>query len=325
MLITSSWADLPDPPEQRVSSYRSQHAGGDELTLSKPPEIMVDPRPIQRILVPIDGSPVSASVLDYVSGMALHLKAAVVLLTCVPPGLKSGVPERDRLEELAKPLRKRGLDVKTVVHQGEAGTGIVEASQRYEADLIAMTARAKQGGKTDMLGSTAHEVLRSRVEPVLVLAPPDGKVAAREWSKPDAIVVGLDGSALATTALPHAELLAKAFNSEIVLVRAVMPPDALGGAARYYGAVDDFAERYVAGIVESMRRRGLRVSARTGHRSADRELVAAADSFDSALIVLSTRGLTGRPDLVLGSVTDKVVRAQRHPVLAVPAARPRPA
>jgi nucleotide-binding universal stress UspA family protein len=218
-------------------------------------------------------------------------------------------------------LRKRGLSVATHLSPRDPGPGIADASLEYETDIIAMTAHTRPGESPDILGSTAHEVLRSRVEPVLVLRQEDGKRAAQGWTDPPAVIVGLDGSALALTALPHAEGLAASLGAEIVLVRALMPPDPLSGAARYYGAVEDFAERYVAGIAENLRQRGLRVSTRTGHQSADRELISAANSHPGSIIVLSTRGLTGRATLVLGSVTERVVRSQLHPVLAVPAAR----
>lgn len=282
------------------------------------------PRPIKSILVPLDGSPASEAVLPYVEGMAAYLKADLVFLTCVPKGLKSGVPERKYLERIAAPTRKRGLSVATVLEEAEPGPGIVEASLTNETDIIAIAMDADPTGKHDLLGTVLREVLTSRVEPVMLLREEDGRLAGKRWTPPPAIIVGLDGSALAATALPHAEALAKAFRSEIVLVRAVVPSDALSGAARYYGAVDEFAERHLAGVAEALRLRGFKVASRTGHRPADKEILAAADSWPGSLIVLSTRGMTGRTKLVLGSVTDRVIRSQTHPVLAIPAARPTP-
>ncbi len=284
----------------------------------------LQPRPIKSILVPLDGTPASEAVLPYIAGMAAYLNAKLVFLTCVPKGLKSGVPERKYMERIAAPIRKRGQSVATIVVEEEPGAGIVEASLANETDIIAIPVNADPTGKHDLLGTVLREVLTSRVEPVLILRDEDGRQAGKRWTPPPAVVVGLDGSALAATALPHAEALAKAFKSEIVLVRAVLASDALSGAARYYGAVDEFAERHLAGVAEALRLRGFKVAARTGHRPADQEILAAADSWPGSLIVLSTRGMTGRTKLVLGSVTDRVIRSQRHPVLAIPAARPTP-
>jgi nucleotide-binding universal stress UspA family protein len=294
------------------------------MTLRQAPEITVQARDIKGILVPLDGTLAAESIVQYVAGMAAHMKASLFLVTCALTGLKSGVPERDYLEKVAAPLRKQGLNVTTFLQNGEPGTGIVEASISAGADLIAMTAHTKPDGP-EVLGATVHKVLMSRVEPVLVLRTENGRGAGVNWTVPPAVVVGLDGSALATTALPHAEIAARAFRSEIVLVRAVLPADTLTGAAKYYGAVEDFAERYLAGIAEALRQRGFKVSTRTGHRRPGEELLSAADSWPGSMIVLSTRGLTGRPNLLLGSVTEQVIRSSRHPVLAIPASRPRPA
>ena len=282
------------------------------------------PRLIRSILVPLDGTSASEAVLPYIEGMAAHLNANLVFLTCVPEGLKSGVPERQYLERLAIPIRKRGLGVATTVREAEPGQGIVQTSLSYETDIIAIAIDADPTGKHDLLGTVIREVLTSRVEPVLVLRDEDGRLARERWTPPSAVVVGLDGSALSATALPHAEALANMFNSEIVLVRAVLASDALSGAARYYGAVDEFAERHLAGVAEALRLRGFKVAPRTGHRLADQEILAAADSWPGSLIVLSTRGMTGRTKLVLGSVTERVIHSKRHPVFVVPAARPTP-
>ncbi len=276
---------------------------------------------IKKILIPLDGSAAAEAILPYIAGMAGHMGAGIILLTCVPQGLKSGVPERQYLEKAAALLRKRGLGVATVVHRGEPGPGILEASREYEAGLIALSAHLKPGGRKDLLGSVVADVLRSRAEPVLVLREEDGRAAEKGWTPPSAIIVGLDGSTLSMTALPHAEALADTFGSEVVLVRAVLPADSLSGAAKYYGAVDDFAERYLAGIAETLRQRGRKVATRTGHKAPDQEVLAAADSWPGSIIAMSTRGMTGRVNLMLGSVADRIIRAQRHPVLAIPAAR----
>jgi nucleotide-binding universal stress UspA family protein len=260
----------------------------------------------KRILVPLDGTPASEAVLPYVSGMASRLGASIVLLTVVEGNVSTDEQPGQHLDRSAAPLREHGLTVATAVQR---------------AGLIAMSVHARHGGAPDVIGTVVRNVLHSRVEPVLILREADGEAAGAAWTPPPAIVVGLDGSALAGSALGPAELMAKAFGCQIVLVRAVQPPDALAGAARYYGTGPDNAERYLAGFAETLRQRGFKVATRTGHGTPEQELLAAADSWPGSIIVLSTRGMSGRPNLVLGSVTERIIRSQRHPVLAIPAAR----
>jgi nucleotide-binding universal stress UspA family protein len=275
----------------------------------------------KRILVPLDGTPASEAVLPYVSGMASRLGASIVLLTVVEGNVSTDEQPGQHLDRSAAPLREHGLTVATAVQRAEPAFGIVAASLQYEAGLIAMSVHARPRGAPDVIGTVVRNVLHSRVEPVLILREADGEAAGAAWTPPPAIVVGLDGSALAGSALGPAELMAKAFGCQIVLVRAVQPPDALAGAARYYGTGPDNAERYLAGFAETLRQRGFKVATRTGHGTPEQELLAAADSWPGSIIVLSTRGMSGRPNLVLGSVTERIIRSQRHPVLAIPAAR----
>lgn len=275
----------------------------------------------RRILVPLDGTAAAEAVLPYVSGMASRLGASLVLFACLEETVSTDVQSGQYLDRSAVSLRRHGLGVATVVEKGEPGPGIVAASLKYETSLIAISVHARPGGAPDVIGTVVRDVLHSRVEPVLILREADGEAARTAWTPPAAIVVGLDGSALAGTALGPAELMARAFGSQIVLVRAVQPPDALAGAARYFGTGSDNAERYLAGFAETLRQRGFKVATRTGHGTPDQELLGAADSFAGAIIVLSTRGMSGRPNLVLGSVTERIIRSQRHPVLAIPAAR----
>ncbi len=275
----------------------------------------------KRILVPLDGTPAAEAVVPYVAGMASRLGANVVLLTCLEGNGITDEQSSQYLDRVAAPLRKRGLVVATVVERGQTAPGIVAASLKYETGIIAISVHSQPGGGRDVIGTVVRDVLHSRVEPVLILREADGEGAQNGWTPPPAVIVGLDGSVLAGTALGPAELIAKAFGCQIVLVCAVHPPDALAGAARYYGTAEEFAERHLAGAAENLRQRGFRVATNTGHRPADQEIVAAADARPGSVIVISTRGMSGRPDLVLGSVTERIIRSQRHPVLAIPAAR----
>ena len=135
------------------------------------------PRGYKRILVPLDGTPASEAIVAYVAGMAAHAGSKVVLLTCIAISGEKADFAGGYLEKVAAPLRKRGLGVATMVEQGEPGPGIVEASLRYETDLIAISSAARSGGRQDALGAVVTHVLRSRVEPVLILREEDGRAA----------------------------------------------------------------------------------------------------------------------------------------------------
>jgi nucleotide-binding universal stress UspA family protein len=137
------------------------------------------------------------------------------------------------------------------------------------------------------------------------------------WTAPAAIVIGHDGSENAKAALEPAVMLARALETELTLVRAVTPVTGLGGAARYYNTGDEIAETDLKQLQSELAGTGLTVTTFVGKRPPEQELLGVAGSRMGSVIAVSTSSLSAEPN-VLGSTTDRLVRSQTHPVLAVP-------
>ena len=75
------------------------------------------------------------------------------------------------LEQKAEPLRKLGVEVKTVVQFGNPAERIVSYARRPEIDLIVMATHGRTGLRTVIFGSVAGRVLYSGVRPVLLVRP----------------------------------------------------------------------------------------------------------------------------------------------------------
>ena len=101
-----------------------------------------------------------------------------------------------------------------------------------------------------------------------------------------------------------------------MLIRAFEQVSGLSGAALYYGTVDDFAEKNLNELRDGLSGSGLKVTAHTGKRPAEQELLGVAGSRPGAVIAVSTSSMSAAPN-VLGSTTDRLVRSQTHPVLAL--------
>lgn len=266
---------------------------------------------IKRILVPLDGSAVAERILPYAAGFAKAIGAGIVLFQALEEGQDSEAAE-SHLEDIAAGLRESGMGVATDSDTGRPSTEIVEAARRYEAGMIVMTGHASEHGRKDLLGSTAHAVLKICSMPVLIIP-----LRSTAYAPPAAIVMGHDGSENANSALDPAVALARALKSELLLVRAVDPVSGLGGAAKYYSAIDDFAEDDLKELRAELAGSGLNVNIHVGKRPPEQELLAMADSRLGSIIAVSTSGLSSELR-VLGSTTDRLVRSQTHAVLAVP-------
>lgn len=266
---------------------------------------------IKRILIPLDGSDIAEAVVPYAAGLAKDIKAGIVLFRALAEGEDREAAEA-HLEEIAAELRESGMGVATGSDFGQPSTEIVEAARRYEASMIVMTGHATEHGRKDLLGSTAHAVLGKCRTPVLILP-----LNSTAYAKPAAVVIGHDGSENASVALGPATALSESLSCELLLVRAVEPVAGLGGAAKYYGTVDDFAETDLEDLRQKLASTGLKVTTHVGKRPPEQELLNMADSRLGSVIAVSTSALSTEVN-VMGSTTDRLVRSQTHPVLAVP-------
>jgi nucleotide-binding universal stress UspA family protein len=134
---------------------------------------------------------------------------------------------------------------------------------------------------------------------------------------PRRILVPLDGSPLAESALADAVDIAVRHGATLVLLRAayatalpaVDPVDAQVSVVRE-------AEAYLADIAARARAAGVKdVETSVWYAAATDAIVEAARMRDVDLIVMSTHGRTGLTRLMLGSVAESVLRSTNTPIL----------
>jgi nucleotide-binding universal stress UspA family protein len=75
------------------------------------------------------------------------------------------------LEGMATTLRAEGYRVRTAVEHGEPGPRIAEYARREQVDLIVLSSHGRAGAARWLLGSTAEDLLREAVAPLLVVRP----------------------------------------------------------------------------------------------------------------------------------------------------------
>jgi nucleotide-binding universal stress UspA family protein len=171
------------------------HAAGTPLLAVRPPEDAEASTAAQlsKILVPLDGSELSASVLPFAASLAKPLGATVVLFHCVSEpvmtypaagavwtaDLVKGM-EADAhryLAGVANDLSADGISTNRAVAVGNATDGIVWAAEREDAGLIVMSTHGRSGVGRMVLGSVADAVVRRTSLPVVLVRPGDKKVS----------------------------------------------------------------------------------------------------------------------------------------------------
>ncbi len=145
-----------------------------------------------RILVPLDGSPISEQVLTPVTSLAHSTGSSIALVQVVPTGgsirrmaahpfRRSSTRDRiAQLEEtsgylsaLAEEIRSKGIEVTIDVAHGTPAEEIVAIGTRRRASLIAMCTHGRAGLRRLALGSVAEQVLRGSALPLLLYRPTD--------------------------------------------------------------------------------------------------------------------------------------------------------
>jgi len=141
------------------------------------------------------------------------------------------------------------------------------------------------------------------------------------------ILVTTDFSALSHEGIKAAAELASAYSSELILLHVLPPPHVLTSSGVSVGKVQDYYGELIRLAKESLQetarihfKEGLSVSTRVIQGDPADEIVKVASEERVGLIVMSTRGSSGRPRYMAGSVAVKVAGMAPCPVMAVPGA-----
>jgi nucleotide-binding universal stress UspA family protein len=146
---------------------------------------------LTRVLIPLDGTELSESVLDHAVEFGSLFDADYHLVRVVPYPMQFNSPylphtmqmnqqfvEEARetadsyLAEHVLRLRERGLRVDhNVVVVAQPGHGLLSEAEGAQCDFIAMATHARTGLSRALLGSTADKVLRGSHIPLLLYHP----------------------------------------------------------------------------------------------------------------------------------------------------------
>ncbi len=284
---------------------------------------------MRAILTPLDGSRLAEESLRAAcatarrTGAVLHM--ALVHHPVAPSAdsvaMSTAIDELDRLaregeEEYLREIASRmhaqyGVRVEADILDGPVAETLVAHVERVGAEMVVMTTHGRGVVSRFWLGSVADHLLRHLDVPILLLRHhetrvQDSRMAFRR------MLITLDGSERAEAVIEPALALCPPPTAEIALVRVVGPesngsPQGRGAAAVY---LDEVADR--------LERRECKVSTTVVVSVSPAEAIleqARPEATDC--IAIATRGASGMKRMVLGSVTDKVVRGADVPVLAL--------
>jgi nucleotide-binding universal stress UspA family protein len=313
----------------------------------------------RRILVPLDGSRFAEAALPLAAhvaksaGASLELASAFdALPTMYATGADMGGPlqvdpmgaipvtagdlgeslreERTTyLRGAARRVRESlGVEPAVALLTGRADRAVMDRVAETGTDLVVMATHGRGAMERAWLGSVADSLVRRLTVPVVLVRPEEGE-APEPLAAPRTrrVLLALDGSELAETALDPATHLARALHVPVALVRAVgggveiqstYLPHAAQAHHEHLEAERRDAVAYLDDVAGRLAAADMEVTERLVREGpAARVVLDAADVEGRDLIAMATHGRGGLRRLVLGSVSDKVVRAATGPILLV--------
>lgn len=278
----------------------------------------------ETILVPTDGSDGAAAAVAVGRAMSSRLDAslhgvAVVDDPELPDHAREAIDDH-RLEEArshASALASASEgDVETaVLHTGAAvHETIIAYADEIGADCIVMGTAGRTGVRRLAFGSVAERTVRAAPFPVVVVPP------TATADPIDEILVPVDGSDGAQSAVDHAVEIAESFAAGLHLLH-VVDVSAFGLAAGMedlYAGLERVGEAALEEAQSSADEGDVRkIEASLTSGGVDRAIREYVDDRDIDLLVMGTHGRSGMERFWLGSTTERVIRRSSVPVLAV--------
>ena len=279
----------------------------------------------RTILVPLDGSELGESAIPYAEVLARKSSGRIVFLRVVPSTLTSRAEgtvlvsghvgeAQQYLADIVALGAAADVETERIVLEGEPAEAIFEAIDRVGADIVVMSTRGRGGIGRALRGSVADAVVHGAPVPVLVAARFSG---VTWWAKgPLRLLLPLDGSALAETALPGASDLALTLNASVVLLRAVDYEHEFD-IPHFFKDPRDDAQKYLEAVAARLKSLGIESTIEVRESRPLAAILDVAREYQVQAIVMATHGRGRATRVALGSVAGGVLHEARVPILVV--------
>jgi len=292
----------------------------------------------KKILCPTDFSEYSEYAMQYAAAFAQISGASIDCVHVVDMGLggegvyassadvqRSLDAVRAKAEkELEHYVRKEhflGLEIAPHLRTGHTATEIAAVGDEIGADLIIVATHGRSGLDRLVFGSVCDKLLRHSNVPVLAIKHPEHEALGEDGSLSiDRILCPMDFSEFSHSTLPLAQELAKKFGASITLAHVVdvrfdYPEWTAQAAMNTSESLAKGAQEDLDRIASEMV--GIETDTFVATGAPHRELADKIEADNIDLVILPTHGRKGLAHALLGSVTERIVRTSKCPVLTI--------
>lgn len=281
---------------------------------------------IERILAGIDFGPATEGVIGYSSFFAEIMGASLDLLYVIdylvtPPAYLAPYMEEEKkvaeekFSELKKQLTDKGIKTKTEVIVGRLHESFETTIKRVNADML-------------ILGFMSHALRRSSSEklikglqmPMLVVRGEKAESSKKESIKINRILCPIDFSDASGKALKVAKELKDIFSSKLYVLNILTShviKKKMKKIKDYDRAIKELIEQASNDLKNFLKDYDIKDSGMIEQGEPDKRIVSFSKENDIDLIVMGARGLSFIKGMIIGSVTDAVLKSSPCPVLVI--------
>jgi nucleotide-binding universal stress UspA family protein len=291
---------------------------------------------LQRLLAATDLSPPARHAAERAASVARATGAALDLLHVaafsrldelrrlvaqLPPEIFDRMLEQSQMmvDALARSLRERyGITASTQVRTGALLQSIEDVASANSADLLVLGVRGSSMLRHIFLGSTAERLVASFDRPILVVK----RSPAADYRR---VLVPVDFSSSTLPALQLARAVAP--EAELVVLHAYEAPFegklVVAGVQeehlkQYRDAAREEARQKMSALCDEVSLPPEKVRKLLVHGPAARSILEQEEDHDCDLVVLGRQGQTRVEDMLLGSVSRRVLLEAEADVLVLP-------
>lgn len=298
-----------------------------------------NPASLRRVMACLDGSELGERSIPHAIAIANALGVPVTLLRVLERAAADKAPAdpiqwelqrreaRDYMDRLAANFSAADARIDSELIDGSAAEEICRWSEDRDVDLTVATTHGGGGVSPWALASTVRKLL-DRAPGSLLVVPSRGAASTEGVARYRRLLLPLDGSSQAETALPIVKRIALAQSAELVIAHVVPTPQ-----LTQIGPLN--AEDIE--LTERLRRRNERVARTYLDRLRDRleddgvdvrvlllyggdvaaRIASLAQTEQVDLLVLAAHGQNARANLPCGSVTSELLARSSVPLLVV--------
>lgn len=278
----------------------------------------------KHILVPLDGSELAERVLQPAVELASALSAKLTLLRVSPqltlltvdPQVYTEMSRMgvDRVHAYLRDMRSalpNDIHINLVCEYGSAADAIVQYAEAHAVDLIVMSSHGRSGLSRWVYGSVSEKVLHQSPCAIVIMR----SKTERELFQYNQLLVPLDGSELAESALPVAVALAQILDAKLHLLRVTEPAHVVFETVSMHQVFNEIetAEReeavgYLKAKAADLPELEITTAVQPSFGSAANAIIDYVADQQIDLIVMSSHGRSGLSRWVYGSIAEKVLQ-----------------